>query len=222
LAFDGQGNLWVVDSQATRLLEYTALEQETGGSPVDTVSLAGIVSAGATWAPIAVAFDPHGNFWISARPRTLPPGPAADSVPSEIVAEFSDSTIKAGGTPAPVLIVTQSGIHPGGYGPGITFDAAGNLWTANANLGTVTSFAAASLTAGAGPTPTITISGSMLQGVADIAFDAAGVLYAGGGAYGSPGAGIFVFSPPEASVSGSPTPKLAFSPAAGVSHFAIR
>jgi hypothetical protein len=222
LAFDTAGNLWVVDSATTQLHKYTALEQRTGGPPDTSVSLAGITAAGATWAPLALKIDAHGNFWISAKPRTLPAGPAADSVPAYIVARITDSAIQAGGTPAPTVVLAQHGVHPGGYGPALTFDPTGNLWTGNANLASITEFTTGTLVPGASPMPAITITGPQLQGVGDVAIDRAGVVYVGGGAYGTPGAGIFAYSPLNVTTSGSPTPKLSFRPSSGVTHFAIR
>jgi hypothetical protein len=222
LAFDPQGNLWVVDSAMTALLEYGVTRLQTGGTPNASISLGGITAAGATWAPLDVSADAQGNLWVSARPRTLPAGAAADSVPAYVVAEFTAAAIAGGGTPTPALTLVQAGAHQGGYGPGMAFDPSGNLWTANANLTTMTRFSAASLVGGANPSPTITIGGTTLSGVGDIAVDSAGVLYVGGSAYGSPGAGIFVYAPKTITTSGSPTPKLSYTPPGGINHFAIR
>jgi hypothetical protein len=221
LRFDAQGNLWVVDSTATALLEYSGIELETGGPPAMTVSLAGIAAAGATWSPLQVTIDRGGNFWISALPRTLPSGAAADSVPAYIVTEFTAAAIQGGGTPTPALTLVVAGFHPGGYGPGMAFDSAANLWTANGLPGTITQFSAASLTPGANPAPAITLTGSRLQDASDIVIDSAGILYIGGGITAAPG-GIFAYSPRTITASGSPTPRLSYVPGGGVNHFAIR
>jgi len=221
LTFDAQGNLWVVDSTPTALLEYSGVELETGGPPAMTVSLTGIAAAGATWSPLEITIDRGGNFWISALPRTLPIGAAADSVPGYIVTEFTAAAIQGGGTPTPALTLVLAGFHSGGYGPGMAFDGAANLWTANAALGTITQFSAASLTAGANPAPAITLTSTTLQDASDIVIDPAGVLYVGGGVSAAPG-GIFAYSPNSLTASGAPTPRLSYVPMGGANHFAIR
>jgi hypothetical protein len=222
LAFDAQGNLWVVDSAATALLEYSGIELETGGPPTKSISLAGITAAGATWAPLGVVVDAQGDVWISALPRSLPSGAAADSVPDFIVTEFSAAAIKGGGTPTPALTLVLAGVHPAGYGPGMAIDTGGNLWTLNADVGTLTQFKATSLTTGANPAPAITLMTATLFGAADVTIDSAGILYAGGSAYSSPGQGIFAYPPVALTTSGAPTPTLNYAPPGGLNHFAIR
>ena len=222
LAFDSAGALWVVDSAATALLKYGATAVVTGGTPNATVSLTGITGAGATWAPIELRIDHAGNFWISSQPRTLPSGTAADSVPAYIVSEFTAAAIQGGGTPTPVLTLVEPGYHPGGYGPGVAFDASGNLWTLNPNLKSLTEFTTSSLTAGSSPAPAITVSASVLQAASDAFFDAAGILYVGGGTNGTAGQGIFAYSPARLAKSGSPAPRFAYQPMTGVNHFAVK
>ncbi len=222
LTFDAQGALLVVDSSAAALLEYTGIELTTSGPPADTISLGGITAAGATWSPVGVAVDQQGDVWVSAVPRILPPGPAADSVPRYVVAKFTPAALQGGGTPAPALTLVQTGSHPAGYGPGMAFDSAGDLWTANATANSVTQFTAASLTAGANPSPSVTITGETLAGIADIAIDPGDILYVGGNAYGTPGMGMFAYRLSQLTVSGSPNPVLSFMPPKGLNHFAIR
>jgi hypothetical protein len=218
LRFDPKGRLWVVDSAASALYGYTTVQVVTGGGPAaDTVSLAGITTDGVTWAPVGLAVDALGDLWVSALPRNPPSGGA---VPAFIVVEFTAAAVQAGGTPTPTLALTGS--NASGVGPAMTFDSAGDLWTANADLGSLTKFTAASLTPGSNPAPAVTLSNGSFSGVGDIAIDANGILYVGGGAFGSPGPGIFALRSTAIGSSGSPTPALNYTPETGVTHFTIR
>lgn len=218
LRFDPKGRLWVVDSSASAVYGYTTLQLATGSdAPADTVSLTGITTDGITWAPVGLAVDAQGNLWVSAQPRNPPAG---SGVPVCIVAEFTAAAVQSSGTPTPSIVVT--GPHSTGAGPAMAFDSAGDLWTANLDLGTLTEFTAASLTAGSNPAPAITLTGSTFSGVGDIAIDADGILYVGGGAFGSPGPGIFAFPASALTSSGAPTPTLSYTPPTGVTHFSIR
>jgi sugar lactone lactonase YvrE len=222
LRFDAQGALLVADSSSAVLFEYSGISLTVSGPPTDTISMSGITAAGATWSPIGLALDHQGNVWVSAVPRVLPPAPASASVPAFIIAEFTPAALQGGGAPAPVLTLVQTGASLPGYGPGMAFDSAGDLWTANANGGSLTKFAAALLVAGANPAPSITITGATLFGVSDIVIDPADILHVGGNAYGSPGAGIFMYRLSQLTASGSPSPVFSFTPAKGLNHFAIR
>jgi sugar lactone lactonase YvrE len=222
LAFDGQGNLWVIDSATTSLREYSGITLATGGRPTDTISLAGITTGGATWSPISVAVDDSNDVWVSAQPRTLPTGPAADSVPSHIVVEFSAADIQARGTPGPARTIVQVGTHVPGYGPGMTFDSHGNLWTANGDASTLTQFTAASLTAASNPSPAVTITGTILGGAADIAIDRSGLTFVGGSEFNSPTGVIAIYAGSSLTTSGSPAPDLVYSGPSGLSHFAVK
>jgi hypothetical protein len=218
LRFDPKGRLWVVDSSASAVYGYATLQIATGGGPPgDTVSLTGITTSGLTWAPVGLAVDAQGNLWVSAQPRNPPSG---SGVPAYIVAEFTAAAVQSSGAPTPTLVLT--GPNATGAGPAMAFDSAGDLWTANADLGTLTEFAAASLTAGSNPAPAVTLTGGTFDGVGDIAIDADGILYVGGGAFGSPGPGIFALPASARTSSGSPTPTLSYTPQSGVTHFTIR
>jgi hypothetical protein len=224
MAFDQAGNLWVLDAQANRLVEYTPAQLAHSGSPAPTsiMSLAALDVIGSTYAAFVLAIDAHGNFWVSANIQNRPASAAGDSLPNFIVAEFTSSQAEAGGTPTPVLTISMPGSFPGGYGPGIAFDSAGNLWTANSDSGTLTKFPASSLTAGPSPLPTIRIGGVDLAGISDVGIDPAGVLFAATGYAIVPGAGLFGYLPSQLTASGSPTPVIVFIPADGITHLATR
>ena len=86
----------------------------------------------------------------------------------------------------------------------MAFDSAGDLWTANAFSNSMTKFTAASLTAGANPSPSVTITGATLAGISDIVIDPADILYIGGSAFGTPGMGILAYHLSQLTASGSP------------------
>jgi sugar lactone lactonase YvrE len=223
LAFDGSGNLWVVDGIADQLEEFTTTQLLVGGTatPATIVSLAGLTAAGETWTPLGLAIDSHGNFWIGAQLATPPLGSAADSAPSYVVAEFAPAAADTG-NPAPVLVLLTQGIHPAGYGPGVTFDRSGNLWTTNAAGASVTEFSADAVTAGgANVTPALTITGSGLTGTADLRFDGNAVLFVGG-SVNAAGGTLYGYSPSTIQTSGAPKPKLTYGPPSGVNHFTLK
>ncbi len=150
LAFDASGNLWVADFQTEQVLQFTpaALAQSGTPTPNTVVSMAGLAGSDYTYAPLDLTIDRLGNFWVSLNLQTGPNGISDDSLPSYQVAEFTPNQMAAGGTPVPVLKLTEVGFFPGGFGPGIAFDPSGNLWTANLNQRSLTKFTAASLVAG--------------------------------------------------------------------------
>lgn len=229
ISFDQSGNLWVLDSQTNRLVEYGPDKLAHSGSPVPTatVSLDALNVVGSTYAPLILAIDAHGNFWISANIQNRPASSSGDSLPAFVVSEFTSSQIAAGGTPTPVLKIAMPGLFPGGYGPGIAFDSVGNLWTANADSATLTKFPASRLTAGANPLPTIRIGhllfgGALLDGISDVGIDPAGIMFVATGYAAVPGAAIYGFVPSQLAVSGSPAPVIVFIPTDGITHLATR
>jgi hypothetical protein len=229
LAFDESGNLWVLDGQTDRLSEYTPDQRKKAGSPIPahTVSLAALNVAGGTYSPLVLALDAQGDFWISANIQSRPASGAGDSLPAFVIAKFTSAQIAAGGAPTPVITISMQGVFPGGYGPGIAFDSAGNLWTANADSATLTKFAAASLTAGSNPAPAVRIGHLLfgepiLNGISDVGIDPSGMLFVATGYAGVPGASIYGYLPSQLQRDGSPSPVIAFLPSNGVTHLATR
>jgi len=224
MTFDRTGNLWVLDAQTDRLVEFSSSQLAQSGSPTPavTVSLAALNVVGSTYAPFVLAIDPTGNFWVSANIQSRAASAPGDSLADFVVAEFASSDVQAGGTPTPLLTIATTGVFTGGYGPGIAFDSVGNLWTGNADSGTVTQFPAASLTAGSHPQPTVRITGTDLVGISDVAIDPVGILFVATGYGFVPGAGIFGYLPSQLTASGTPTPAITFIPADGLTHIATR
>ncbi len=217
LAFDAAGNLWVADNETGTVIQYTAAQLAASGSPTPaiTISIAGLTAG--DYSPLGVAIDPQGNIWISALAVNRPPGVGQDSVPALEIAEYAASTVTSSGTPAPAIVLNPH--TSGGYGPGLAFDAAGNLWTANTDAGGtpgVTEFAAGTLTPGANPAPAITITNSNFKGVSDVSFDSTGAMFVG------TSFSIYVYSPAQLTTTGSPTPVITYTPASGVNNLAAQ
>jgi hypothetical protein len=229
LAFDHDGDLWVLDAQTDRLIEYGPDKLTKAGSPVPThvMSLAALNANGGTYAPLELALYAAGDFWISANILNRPSTPAGDSMPAFVIVKFTSAQAAAGGAQAPVISISMPGFFPGGYGPGLAFDSLGNLWTANADSATLTKFAAASLTVGSNPVPVIRIGHLLfgepfLNGISDVGIDPSGILFVATGYAPVPGSAIYGFLPSQLQVDGSPAPIITFLPSDGVSHFAVR
>jgi sugar lactone lactonase YvrE len=137
LAFDASGNLWVANS--TSVLEYTPaqLAAATTGSTPPTPAHAFTDSAATGSATYDyVAFDAHGNLWVSVSvsSQVQEPGDTVYTTQhADSVLEFSASqlgTLASNATPAPVVSLGESlaqdnaGILFGA----IAFDGDGNLW----------------------------------------------------------------------------------------------
>jgi hypothetical protein len=228
LAFDEAGNLWVLDGQTDRLSEFAPDQLTKAGSPVPAhnVSLAALNIGGSTYSPLVLALDKNGDFWISANIQSRPSSASGDSLPAFVVVKFTSAQIAAGGAPTPAITIGMPGVFPGGYGPGMAFDSAGNLWTANADSATLTKFTAASLTA-SNPVPAVRIGHLLfgepiLNGISDVGIDPSGILFVATGYAAVPGASIYGFLPSQLQRDGSPSPVIAFLPADGVTHFAVR
>jgi hypothetical protein len=228
LSFDESGNLWVLDGQTDRLSEFAPDQLKKAGSPVPVhnVSLAALNVGGATYSPLVLALDKHGNFWISANIQARPSSATGDSLPAFVIVMFTSAQIEAGGAPTPAITIGMPGVFPGGYGPGIAFDSAGNLWTANADSSTLTKFAAASLTS-SNPVPVVRIGHLLfgepiLDGISDVGIDPSGILFVATGYAEVPGAAIFGFLPSQLQRDGSPSPVIVFLPSNGVTHLATR
>ena len=219
IAFDKSGNLWVVDYQTDQLVEYTAAQIAASGSPHPTtaVSLAGVTFGGASYFPLALAFDKSGNVWISFSISfaTRPPGVSVDSIPNYMVAQYAASAIATSGAPSPAIVLRPTG--PGknayivGYGGGLALDSAGNLWTANTATATVTEFAASSLVAGTNPAPAALLTGNWASngGLVDISFGIFGALFV------ATGQELLVYGPTQITQSGSPTPAITYANTSG-------
>jgi sugar lactone lactonase YvrE len=189
LAFDVNGNLWVANGSANTLVEFTASQLASSGTPTPAVTIS--AASGSLAQPIGIAFDANGNLWVANSSNTL--------------VEYTASQLAATAAPAPNVTVsaTDSSI----VGPlSIAFDASGRLWVANGNNGrnTVVAFSASQLAASGSPVPAVilTANAGSLSNPAGLAFDASGNLWVSNATTPS----IVEYSVSQIASSGSPAP----------------
>ncbi|MBI3860065.1 MAG: NHL repeat-containing protein [Thaumarchaeota archaeon] len=142
-AFDSSGNLWVVDSYSSRVLEYLKGGGFTTGQSASLViGQSGLGSgSSATTAtglsfPLALAFDSSGNLWVAdgGNDRVLEylkGGGFTTGQSASLVIGQSDFT-SSGAAAGP------GGLH---YPAGIAFDDPGNLWVVDSYQNRVLAFA---------------------------------------------------------------------------------
>ena len=137
--FDSSGNLWVVDSAESRVLEFTApltTDEKASlvlGEPNFSTSYLGgstATNGSVLYLPEAIAFDSSGNLWVS------------DTGQARIV-EFT-SPFSTGETAALALGVPDLNTAGDTTSPasqtnlnspaGLAFDSAGNLWVGDWGL----------------------------------------------------------------------------------------
>jgi sugar lactone lactonase YvrE len=117
LAFDASHALWVANTNNGTIVRYSAAQLATGGSLTPSVILSGVGH------PTGLAFDAAGGLWFSEGG-------------GHRVAKFSAAQLVASGHILPEVVLTSHG--PDISNPvGLAFDAAGNLWIANAGLSNV-------------------------------------------------------------------------------------
>jgi len=95
LAFDARGNLWVTNTNASTVVEFTASQLAGSGSPTPAVTLS--ATNGSLSAPSGLAFDASGDLWV------------ANDITGTIV-EFGTSQLAASGTPTPIVTVSGSAL----------------------------------------------------------------------------------------------------------------
>jgi sugar lactone lactonase YvrE len=190
LAFDANGNLWVANLTGNTVVEFTASQLASSGSPTPAVTIS--AASGSLANPVGIAFDTNGDLWV------------ANTNDSTIV-EYTPSQLSATGAPAPA--VTLSATAGSIVGPlMIAFDASGHLWVANGDNGqnTLVAFSASQLAASGSPVPVVTLSANAgsLSNPAGLAFDASGDLWVSN----ATGASIVEYSSSQIASSGNPTP----------------
>jgi sugar lactone lactonase YvrE len=198
-AFDANGNLWLTNFGSTSIVEYSASQLASTGTPTPAVTLA--ASAGSLSEPSGLAFDANGNLWVA-------------NLTGNTVVEFTASQLAASGSPTPaVTISAASGSLADPVG--IAFDASGDLWVANTNGNTIVEYTPSQLSASGAPAPAVTLSAtaSSIVGPLTIAFDASGKLWVANGDNAQNT--VVAFSTSQLAASGSPAPVVTLSANAG-------
>ena len=120
IGFDKEGNLWVIDSPISSLMEFTPDQIATSGAPTPAVW----IRAGRFIEPAKMRFDASDNLWVEWQ-IGQPSGVDVDEL-----ARFSPKDRTASGPPNPSLILDiplSNGLDD------FAFDGQGNLWIANAS-----------------------------------------------------------------------------------------
>jgi DNA-binding beta-propeller fold protein YncE len=138
LAFDQQGNLWVVSPEKDEILEFTPAELAHSGTLTPAVVLKSDTQ-GSLSAPTGLAFDAKGDLWVS------------NSYGNTIV-EFTPAELAHSGAPTPAVVLKDDGKGSLSSPSGLLFDTQGNLWVTNAGNATLVAFRPDQLVSGA-PTP---------------------------------------------------------------------
>jgi streptogramin lyase len=158
LAFDAHGNLWVANNPVSAIIEYSASQLTTSGSPTPAVTLTG---SAIDW-PLMLAFDSTGNLWVSNSAYDTPPGR---------IVEYAAAALGVTGSPTPTTIIN---LPTRTYQPnpvGIAFDNSGNLWYADVYNSRIGEYSTTQLASGGGNlTPAIEIPNPSLGAGVEIAF----------------------------------------------------
>jgi sugar lactone lactonase YvrE len=200
--FDKSGNFWVADNGANEVVEFTASQLAAGGNVTPNLNLTSTVPFNG---PLGIAFSPiTGNLWVANNAGTSIEGFAAASVAGLTGAQ----------TIAPHDVLNDDGAGSIQAPWALVFDAAGNLWSSNANAPfTVVEFAATALGGGTGatPVPNVTISpvsdggNTTLNAPNGLAFDKLGNLAAISSAAPF---GVPIYGPKQLTASGTIVPNV--------------
>jgi secreted PhoX family phosphatase len=148
MAFDRQGNLWVVGNAVGVVYEYTKAQLARSGSPTPQTTLSNFPGT-----PLGDAFDASGDLWVTTNV-------SSPSCPQGCVVEFSRDEL-ALANPTPTVTISSTG------GANIAFTPAGDLWMVTGGgpncFGTpctnqLVEFTRAQLATSGSPTPAISIS----------------------------------------------------------------
>jgi sugar lactone lactonase YvrE len=159
LAFDRQHRLWVANNRNGTLARFDREQLAAGGAVAPAV----VLTIGGR--PTGLAFDASGALWVSDHAAVT-------------IAKFSAAQLEASGAATPEVVL-QATDHSFANPCGLAFDAAGNLWIANAGNASISVFTPGQLGASAVVVParSITSAGTTLGFPAGLAFDAAGNLW---------------------------------------------
>ena len=197
MAMDHAGNIWVVNTSANTVVEYTQAQLATGGAQAPTITLTSTANSLDT--PFYLTFDRSGDLWVGNN------GPGTGSV-----VEFTPGQLLTSGAPTPQVTITSNASNSLDLPGALVFDGQGDLWIANATNGTIVKLTPAQLSTTGSPNPSVTLTttGGSISASAGLAFDRSGNLWVGST---SGPKGIVAFSPAQLAVSGSPVPSVILS-----------
>jgi sugar lactone lactonase YvrE len=183
--FDAHGNQWVSDHNNNTILVFSASQlMATGVSATVPVV---VISSAAFNGPLGIVFDGAGNLWV-ANNGGVPGANDTMSAAGTTIVEFQAAhlpMVPASGMLTPTLPadVTLSDNGAGSVQSpwALAFDAMGNLWSSNSGAPfSLVAYSKAMQMATGAPTPTITISPTMVGGIPSLnatnglCFDGAG------------------------------------------------
>jgi hypothetical protein len=155
MAFDRQGNLWVVGNSEGHVLEYTKGQLATSGSPTPSATILDFPST-----PFSDALDAFGDLWVTTT------AVSSSSCPQGCVVEFSRAEL-ATAKPAPTVTISSTG------GANLAFTPSGNLWMVTGGgapncfdtpcTNQLVEFTRAQLATSGSPTPAVTISSRIIS-----------------------------------------------------------
>lgn len=141
-AFDAAGNIWISSLSNSKLVEFSASQLASSGSPVPNV----IISSTSLNEPGEIAFDSSGNLWVT-------------NAGNDTVVEFTAAQLAASGSPAANVIISDDGSGSLATPWGLQFDDMHRLWVFDYTSGHVVKYAPAQLATSGSPTPRITLTG---------------------------------------------------------------
>ncbi|HEY6474681.1 MAG TPA: hypothetical protein VIY26_17430 [Acidimicrobiales bacterium] len=170
--------------------EFTPDQLATSGSPTPAVTLSDDGS-GSLDGPVGLAFTPSGDLWVA-------------DFNGATLDEFTPAQLAANGAPAPaVMIKSVNGSLKGVEEIGI--DGSGSLWAAASESSQMSAYTPAQLATSGSPAPAVILTGSVLNDVQGVAFDAHGNLWVGN-CLSANTANLSEYTPAQFASSGSPTP----------------
>lgn len=141
IAFDSQGNLWVVDDENMRVVEFTA-PLHTGEAASVVLGQPNLTSHGGCYSPPSasslcypngIAFDSSGNLWLADTNdhRVLEfATPFSDGEAANLVVGQSDFTSNSYPTSGGSVVATPTSLF---FPENVAFDFPGDLWVTDGN-----------------------------------------------------------------------------------------
>ena len=156
--FDAQGNLWMSDNGADAVFVLAAAQLEQSSSSL--APAATITSNAAFNGPLGIVFDQAGDLYVANNGTTTIFGFKAAHLP----------TMPGSFTLVPDVVLSDDGMGSIQAPWALVFDAAGNLWSSNANPpNTVVEFSPMEIAQTGSPVPVVTVSPTVVNGQTTIA-----------------------------------------------------